>query len=375
MSFYDQYLELADFDFVAYWNELSDQDIEQILEKDRIDYLDFLALLSKRAERYLEPMAQRAQKLTIKHFGKVVFLYTPLYLANYCVNQCLYCSFNTKESIERKKLGLSEIAKEAEAIAKMGFRHILILTGESRRDTSVSYIKEAVELLTDYFDSIAIEIYPLKTEEYRELVEAGVDSLTIYQEVYNQDVYDQVHLAGPKKDYQFRLNAPERGCQAGMRAVNIGALLGLNDWRKEAFFTGLHAKYLQDNYLETEISLSLPRIRPHLGAYQPKDEVQDKKLVQNLLALRLFLPRAGLNISTRERAELRDNLIGLGVTKMSAAAKTSVGGYAQTNETIDINVDQDDCQFETSDKRSVKEVTAMLHQQGYQSVFKNWHIF
>jgi 2-iminoacetate synthase len=255
----------------------------------------------------------------------------------------------------------------------MGFRHILILTGESRQKTPVSYIKEAVGVLVDYFDSIAIEIYPLETEEYQELIRAGVDSLTIYQEVYDPQTYDELHIAGPKKDYHFRLDAPERGCQAGMRAVNIGALLGLNNWRKEAFFTGLHAQYLQDNYLETEVSLSLPRIRPHLGSFQAEESVYDRYLVQNLLALRLFLPRAGLNISTRESAELRDNLIDLGISKMSAASKTQVGGYAQNNEAK--TEVEDDCQFEISDQRSLSEVVTMLENKGYQAIFKNWHIF
>jgi len=371
MSFYDKYLKWEDFDFAGYWKQLNDDDIEEILNQERLNMLDYLALLSPKAEKHLELMAQKAQKLTLKHFGKVVFLYTPLYLANYCVNQCLYCGFNVKENIERKKLNLSEIAKEAEAIANMGFRHILILTGESRKKTPVKYIKDAVELLTDYFDSIAIEIYPLETDEYEELIAAGVDSLTIYQEVYNQEQYDRLHIAGPKKNYRFRLDAPERGCKAGMRAVNIGALLGLEDWCKEAFFTGIHAEYLQNNYLDVEVSLSVPRMRPHLGSFQPESKVEDKNLVQILLASRLFLPRAGLNISTRERASLRDNLISLGITKMSANAKTSVGGYAESN----IGLDDDTCQFEISDNRTVNEVTTMLHKQGYQPVFKNWHIF
>jgi 2-iminoacetate synthase len=373
MSFHKRYQEFADFDFDGYWKQLSDNDIERVLAKDRLDHLDFLALLSKKAEKHLEAMAQKSRDLTIKHFGKVVFLYTPLYLANYCVNQCLYCGFNVKEDIKRKKLDLQEISKEAKAISEMGFRHILILTGESRQKTPVSYIKEAVGVLVDYFDSIAIEIYPLETEEYQELIRAGVDSLTIYQEVYDPQTYDELHIAGPKKDYHFRLDAPERGCQAGMRAVNIGALLGLNNWRKEAFFTGLHAQYLQDNYLETEVSLSLPRIRPHLGSFQAEESVYDRYLVQNLLALRLFLPRAGLNISTRESAELRDNLIDLGISKMSAASKTQVGGYAQNNEAK--TEVEDDCQFEISDQRSLSEVVTMLENKGYQAIFKNWHIF
>jgi 2-iminoacetate synthase len=244
-----------------------------------------------------------------------------------------------------------------------GIKDLVVLTGESRKHSPVSYIKDSIEILTEYFSSIAIEVYPMETEEYRELVDAGVDGLTIYQETYNEQIYDQVHITGPKKDYRFRLDAPERGCQAGMRRINIGPLLGLDDWRKESFFAGLHANYLQNKYLDTEISLSLPRLRPHMGSFEPNSIVDDPALVQIILAYRLFLPRLGISLSTRESDKLRDNLLPLGITKMSAESSTAVGGYAENRG---VN------QFDISDDRTVAEVKELLLARGYQPVFKDW---
>lgn len=366
MSFYNKYLAYKDFDFENYLESVTEDQILRLINKDRLTEMEYLALLSKAAGKHLELMARRAHQLTLQHFGKVIFLYTPLYLANYCVNKCVYCGFNVTNDITRKKLSLSEVEKEARTISSTGLRHILLLTGESRQHTPVSYIRECVEVLKDYFRSIAIEIYPLETEEYKELIEAGVDSLTIYQEVYDEGIYSQLHLKGPKRDYEYRLDAPERACTVGMRQVNIGALLGLHEWRQEAFFAGLHADYLQNKYLDTEISLSLPRMRPHVGQFQPLCDVDDKSLVQILLAMRLFMPRAGITISTRERAELRDNLIGLGVTKMSAGTSTEVGGHALE--------DKSEGQFNISDSRSVEEIKNLIYSKGYQPVFKDWQV-
>ena len=364
MSFADILLKYQEFPFASYLAGVTGADIEKALAKDHLGERDFLNLLSEQAVPYLERMAQKAHQLTIQNFGRVILLYTPLYLANYCVNQCAYCGFNVTNRITRKKLTLEEVEKEARAIAQTGLRHILILTGESRHHTPVSYIKDCVRVLKNYFDSISLEIYPLTEEEYGQLVAAGVDGLTLYQEVYDPITYDAIHLAGPKKDYRFRLAAPERACRARMRAVNIGALLGLQDWRKEAFFTGLHAAYLQDKYLDTEISVSLPRLRPHVGNFAPRSVVSDRDLVQILLALRLFLPRAGITISTRERAEFRDNLLPLGVTKMSAGSCTSVGGHLE---------EATEGQFDIADQRSVREIHAMLVSRGYQPLYKDWH--
>lgn len=364
MSFYQKYLEYRNFNFEQFYSNITEEQILRIINKDRIRELEFLALLSDKASKYIELMAQKSKKLTLQHFGKIVFLYTPLYVANYCVNQCVYCGFNVSNDIVRKKLSKDEVEREAKIISDTGLKHILLLTGESRTHSSVDYIKECVMILKKYFTSISIEVYPLETDEYRELIGIGVDGFTMYQEVYNEDIYSQIHLKGPKRNYRFRIDAPERACIAGMRSVNIGALLGLDDWRREAFFTGLHADYLQNKYPETEISVSMPRMRPHNGEFQPTVNVDDKSLVQIMLAFRLFMPRVGITLSTRECAEFRDNLIGLGVTKMSAGSSTEVGGHALSTKS--------EGQFDICDTRSVKQMTELIYSKGYQPVFKDW---
>lgn len=364
MSFYKKYMGYKDFNFDNFWIGLTDDYILSIIGKERINELEFLALLSDKAGKHLEAMAQKSKRLTLQHFGKTILLYTPIYAANYCVNQCVYCGFNVSNNIIRKKLTQEEVEKEAQVISRSGLKHILLLTGESRAHSSVDYIKECITILRKYFRSISIEVYPLETSEYKELVEAGVDGFTMYQEVYNEDIYKELHLKGPKRNYIYRLDAPERACIAGMRSVNVGALLGLDDWRKEAFFTGLHSDYLQNKYSDTEISVSMPRMRPHSGEFQPRVYVDDKSLVQIMLAFRLFMPRCGITVSTRECAEFRDNLIGLGVTKMSAGSSTEVGGHALETKS--------EGQFDISDTRNVEEMKNLIYSKGYQPVFKDW---
>ncbi|GBG56348.1 thiamine biosynthesis protein ThiH [Sporomusaceae bacterium FL31] len=365
VSFIDEILKYQEFDYAAFFNQLTDADVQRIIQKDRLSVFDYLSLLSPVAERHLEAMAQKAHRLTTQHFGKTMLLFTPMYLANYCVNQCLYCGFNVKNKLQRKKLTMDEVAAEAAIVAATGLKHLLILTGESSQQTPVSYIEECIHVLKKYFSCIGIEVYPLSEEEYRQVIAAGADGLTIYQEVYDQETYSELHPAGPKRNYQYRLDAPERACKAGIRTVNIGALLGLNDWRTEAFLSGLHADYLQRKYPEVEVSISPPRMRPHIGGYPPKVIVNDKNLVQYMLAYRLFMPRGGLTVSTRESAELRDRLVKLGVTKMSAGVCTAVGGRADT-ESVG--------QFEISDDRSVREMASMLYANGYQPVYKDWQV-
>ena len=364
MSFYDAYSRYRHYDFQKFFDRLSPEDIEASLKRDRLDEKDFLTLLSPMAQAELEAMANRAHRLTVQNFGRVIFLFTPLYLSDYCENECIYCGFNVKNSFQRKKLTEEELEQEAEKIAQTGMKHILILTGESRHQTPPDYIKRCIEILKQRFSSISLEIYPLETEEYQELIGSGVDGLTIYQEVYNEDIYAEMHLSGPKKNYRYRLDAPERGCQAGMRAVTIGPLLGLEDWRQEVFFAGLHADYLQNNYWDVEINLSFPRFCPHRGKFQPKTTVSDENFVQALLATRIFLPRSGFTVSTRESAEFRNNILPLGVTKMSAWSSTAVGGRLTPQERIG--------QFEISDCRNVNEMKEDLLQRGYQPIFKDW---
>lgn len=353
------------------WNELfegiSAQTIENAVYSDEVGIDQFIALLSVDAEERLEEMASRGHELTLKYFGKSIQLYTPLYLSNYCDNGCVYCGFNSTNKIERRKLSLDEVEKEARAISSSGLKHILILTGESRSESPIGYIKDCVKLLREFFSSISIEVYALNESEYAELVREGVDGLTIYQEVYDEAIYNKVHPFGPKVDYKFRLDAPERGARAGMRNVNIGVLFGLDDWRREVFLMGLHAKYLQDKFPDVEIGASIPRIRPHTGSFTPAFEVSDKNIVQTLVALRIFLPRISLAVSTREDPLFRENIAPLGITRMSAGSITCVGGHA-----IEAHEETGASQFDISDRRSVGQIKAMLESKGYQPVLKDW---
>ncbi|AEB75358.1 2-iminoacetate synthase ThiH [Clostridium botulinum] len=364
MSFYEKVKLYKNFDFEEFLKNVTVEKIRRILNKDHIDEKDFLCLLSPAAANCLEEMAEKAHEISLRNFGKSVVLYTPMYLANYCENKCIYCSYNAENHINRKKLTFEELEKEAKAIYDTGLRHIIILTGESRYHTPVSYIADCVTILKKYFSSICIEVYALEEEEYRELIEVGVDSLTIYQEVYNEEIYKKVHLAGPKKDYKYRLDAPERAARAGIHSLSVGALLGLDNWRQEAFFSGLHVQYIQEKYPSVEVTMSIPRIRPHVGSFNGIIEVSDKEAVQILLAYKIFIQRAGINITTRERAEFRDNLIPLGVTKISAGVSTEVGGHSTEQK--------GGSQFDIADNRTVEEMKIAINNMGYNAVFKDW---
>lgn len=364
MSFYNIISGFNGFDFNAYLNSLTERRIEESLNKENLTYYDLLNLLSDKALKFLEPMAVKAKKLTRHCFGYSVLLYTPLYISNYCTNECLYCGFNRKSSIHRKQLSFNEIEMEAEKIAAEGIQHVLILTGEDRIRANLEYLKESITLLNKYFHSVSIEIYPLDEKEYAELKITGVDGLTIYQEVYDKEIYYNVHLSGRKRDYHYRLDAPERGAAAGFRTVNIGALFGVGEVIKEAFFTGLHAKYLSDKYLDSEFSISLPRINPEGLDFKPEHILHDRKLVQFFLALRIFLPRIGLTLSTRESSFLRDKLVSLCITKLSAGSRTSVGGYSGKV--------CENGQFSVRDNRSIKEVSEAVKSAGCQAIFKDW---
>ncbi|MFA5143213.1 MAG: 2-iminoacetate synthase ThiH [Candidatus Omnitrophota bacterium] len=365
MSFYEIYSRYKDTDNA--FGLVSSRDVERALAARNPDISHFMALLSPEAERHLEEMALKSREMTLRYFGKTIQLYTPLYLSNYCENRCVYCGFSAANRIERRRLTPAEVENEARAIASTGLQHILVLTGESRTMSPISYIKECVKVLAEYFSSISIEIYALSESEYAGLVLEGVDGLTIYQEAYDEEVYKNIHPAGPKSDYAFRLAAPARGAGSGMRNVNIGVLLGLDEWRREAFWLGLHAKYLQDMFPGVEIGASLPRMRPHEGAFTVPHKVDDKVMVQIITALRIFLPRIGISMSTREDAKFRENLIGIGLTRISAGSSTYVGGHSAC-----LHDSKNLPQFEISDKRSVAEIMAMLEQKGYQPVLKDW---
>jgi 2-iminoacetate synthase len=365
MSFYDIIEKYRNFDFDGFFARTGPSDVARALGRQRLNESDLLTLLSPAAAACLETMAHKARRLTVQHFGHTIQLFIPLYISNYCGNQCVYCGFSRTHVIARDKLTLAQIEKEARAIAATGMRHILLLTGEAPDVTPMEYLEEAVQLLKKHFASVSIEVFPMDEADYARLKQAGVDGLTLYQEVYDPEIYRQVHLAGRKTDYRYRLEAPERGARAGFRAVNIGALIGLGEPRREVFFTGLHARYLDDRCPGSEIGISLPRLNPAEGDFRAAHPADDRTFVQFLLALRLFQTRAPLTVSTRERARFRDRLIPLGVTRFSAGSCTGVGGYA---EPAARNVPQ----FEISDERSVAEVARAIVAHGYQPVYKDW---
>lgn len=367
MSFYETIKKLDDRYLLEVLEKTSTDEIADLVYKENIDENSFLKLLSPAASSSLEPMALRSQKESLNHFGKTILLYAPIYISNYCVNRCIYCNFNHKNRITRSSLNMEEIKKEGEAVRKGGIQHVLLLTGESRKYSSVEYIEEAIKVLKPFFPSNTLEVYPMQEAEYAQLINAGADGVTIYQETYDEAVYDKVHLAGPKKNYQFRLDAPERALKAKARTIGIGALLGLADWRLEAFKTGLHAKYLSERYPDAEIGLSLPRIKGIETTECEKvnyQNISDKAFVQILCALRMFLPFCSISISTRENSDFRRKLIPIGVNKISAGVSTEVGGYATRKNSSS--------QFDISDHSSVVAVTNMIQEAGYQPIMKDW---
>jgi len=329
-----------------------------------VSYKDYLELLQPVSDQKLEAMAQQAKQLTLKHFGRTIQLYIPLYLCNECDNQCVYCGFSQKLKEKRRFLSVDEVLAEAEIIYQKGFRHILLVSGEKRDKVSLDYLKEVISKLHNKFESISLEVFPLEEAEYLELFKAGADGLTIYQEVYNREIYKQVHPQGPKADYNFRLATPERAGRAGFYRINIGTLLGLGKWQEEAALLGKHAADLKKKFWQAQISVSFPRLKGSVAGFKPLNPVADQQLVQLICALRIFQPTLGLVLSTREPARLRDNLISLGITQISAESKTSPGGYAEK--------EQAEKQFEIADDRSLSEVAEAIRQKGYDPVMKDW---
>ena len=359
-------LEIVTENYGKYdFDSFTRKDVLVALGKDTLGMEDYAALLSPAAESCLEEMAVKAKHLTNRQFGNTAALYTPLYIANYCENQCVYCGFNCMNQIHRGRLTYDEMETEMETIAATGLREILILTGESRKMSGIEYIGRSLKIAKKYFTTIGIEIYPVDTEEYAYLQRMGADFVSVYQETYNPIKYKEVHLRGPKRDYAYRFCAQERALLGGMRGVGVGALLGLDDFRRDAFAAGLHAQLLQKRYPHAEISFSVPRLRPYKNNAEnsPKD-VHEKQLLQVMLAYRLLMPYAGINISTRERAGFRDHVLGMAATKISAGVKTSVGGHEQE--------EKGDAQFDISDPRSVDEIRDMIVAKGMQPVFRDY---
>lgn len=340
-------------------------DVQAALEKDSINEEDFAALLSPAALPFLEQMAQKAQKETRKHFGNSIYMFTPLYIANYCENYCIYCGFNCHNKIHRAKLNREEIEREMKAIADTGLEEILLLTGESKKMSDVNYIGEACKIAKQYFKLVGLEVYPMNPDEYRYLHECGADFVTVFQETYNSDKYETLHLSGHKRIFPYRINAQERAVMGGMRGVGFAALLGLDDFRKDAFATGIHASLIQKKYPHAEIAFSCPRLRPIINndKINPKD-VHEPQLLQIICAYRLFLPFANITISTRECERFRNNVIKIAATKISAGVGVGVGGHSEEQK--------GDEQFEISDSRSVTEVYEAIKSAGLTPVMSEY---
>ena len=330
------------------------EDVKEALAAETCSVDNFKALLSPAALPFLEEIAQKAQKETRKHFGNSVAIFTPLYIANYCENYCVYCGFNCHNKIKRAQLNAEEIEKEMQAIAATGLEEVLILTGESPNKSSVEYIGEACKIAKKYFKLIGLEVYPMDSKDYAYLHECGADFVTVFQETYNSDKYKTLHLGGRKRIFPYRLNAQERAIMGGMRGVGFAALLGLDDFRKDALATGMHAYLLQKKYPHAEIAFSCPRLRPIINndKINPKD-VHEPQLLQIICAYRIFMPFASITISTRECERFRDNIIQIAATKISAGVNVGIGGHSQEEE-------KGDEQFEISDGRSVDEIYHMI---------------
>lgn len=345
----------------------TENDVLAALEKDALSPRDFGALLSPAAEPLLEQIARRARLETRKHFGNSVMMFTPVYIANYCENFCVYCGFNRHNKIRRAKLDFEEMKREFEAIAETGLQEVLILTGESRKGSDVRYIGEACRLARKYFKVIGLEVYPMNSDEYKYLHECGADYVTVFQETYNSDKYETLHLAGHKRVWPYRFNAQERAILGGMRGVGFAALLGLDDFRKDGFATGYHAYLLQQKYPHTEIAISCPRLRPIINndKINPKD-VHERQLLQVICAYRLFLPFASITVSTRESNVFRKNVISIAATKISAGVSTGIGGHIEGEEA------KGDAQFKINDSASVDDVYREIEEMGMQPVMSDY---
>lgn len=354
------------------YEDYTGEDVKRALMHETCSIEDFKALLSPAALPYLEEMAQKAKWETSRHFGNTVYLFTPLYIANYCENYCVYCGFNCYNDIQRKKLTMEEIEKEMKVIADSGIEEILMLTGESRSMSDVRYIGEACKLARKYFRNVGLEIYPVNSEEYRYLHECGADYVTVFQETYNADKYETLHLMGHKRVFPYRFEAQERAILGGMRGVGFSALLGLSDFRKDALATALHVYYLQRKYPHVEYSLSCPRLRPIINndKIQPLD-VHERQLCQVLCAYRIFLPYVGITVSSREEKHFRDGIVKIAATKVSAGVSTGIGDHESKYKGEEVTEAGDE-QFEIADARSFDDMYKDMEEEGLQPVLNEY---
>lgn len=361
--------QMRAYDYARY----TAQDVRAALEHERCSVEDFKALLSPAAEPFLEQMAQRARRETSKHFGNTVYLFTPLYIANYCENYCVYCGFNCYNHINRMKLSPAQIEHEMQVIAESGMEEILILTGESRAKSDVAYIGEACKLARKYFRMVGLEIYPVNTDEYRYLHECGADYVTVFQETYDTDKYETLHLLGHKRVWPYRFNAQERALRGGMRGVACSALLGLSDFRRDALASALHVYYLQRKYPQAEMSLSCPRLRPIINndKISPMD-VGERQLCQILCAYRIFLPFVGITVSSRESATFRNGIVKIAATKVSAGVSTGIGDHESKYTGKATDTESGDEQFEINDSRSFSTMYRNMADEGLQPVLNDY---
>jgi 2-iminoacetate synthase len=365
----------------------------EALTKERFSPVDFAQLISPAAGELLEPLGRRSQLLTQQRFGKVIRLFAPLYLSNECINNCKYCGFSRDNPILRVTLTVDEVRREAHALAAQGFRNILLVAGEHPKFVSNGYLAECVRALHEEIPSVSLEVGPMETEDYRPMVAAGADGLVVYQETYDRAVYEDMHTAGPKKNFDWRLETPERAYAAGFRRIGIGALYGLADWRYEALCVAAHADYLLRNCWKAYLTISLPRLRPCAGEFEPLTHISDRELVQLVCAFRLIFPDVGLVLSTREPAKLRDGLFPLGITLASAGSHTEPGGYTgagkeHIHQTVRGRIIEAGAsewatptnghatnatgQFNIADERSPEEVAKLIQRLGYEPVWKDW---
>lgn len=361
--------EMKSYDYHKY----TATDVCRALTHDTCTIEDFKALLSPSAEPFLEQIAQKARLETQKHFGNSVYLFTPLYIANYCENYCIYCGFNCYNDIRRMKLSVEQIEHEMQVIAQSGMEEILILTGESRTKSSVAYIGEACKLARKYFRLVGVEIYPVNTDEYKYLHECGVDYVTVFQETYDSDRYEQLHLLGHKRVFPYRFDAQERALMAGMRGIACSALLGLSDFRKDALASALHVYYLQRKYPHAEIALSCPRLRPIINNSEinPLD-VHEKQLCQILCAYRIFLPFCGITVSSRESESFRNGIVKICATKVSAGVSTGIGDHESKYTGKERSSTEGDEQFEINDSRSLDKMYSDMSDEGLQPVLNDY---
>jgi 2-iminoacetate synthase len=403
LDFARRFATLCFVSFVSEFNSLPAQSLVQrsliadaaavreSMAKSKLSLADFANLISPAAAEFLEHLGRRSHVMTQQRFGKVIRLFAPLYLSNECINNCQYCGFSRDNPILRVTLSLDEVKQEAQALKEQGFRNILLVAGEHPKFVSVNYLKDCVAALHPEWPSVSLEVGPLETPDYRPLVAAGADGLVVYQETYDRKVYAEMHTAGPKRNFDWRLETPERAYAAGFRRLGISPLYGLADWRFEAICVAAHADYLLRNCWKAALTISLPRLRPCAGEFQPLTQMSDRDLAQLVCALRIMFPDVGLVLSTRELPKLRDGLIPLGITLMSAGSHTEPGGYTgagreKLHQTVRGRIVEHGAsewapfngeaaataQFQIADGRSSQEVADLIRRLGYEPVWKDW---